>query len=275
MKIRVATYNIHKGVSSFRSTPRVLALKKAIGAFDADVVFLQEVQGRHDRYQVRYGEKVRSPHHHWPEKAQHEFFAGENLHSAYGMNAVYDHGHHGNALLSGYPISNTRNHDVSDHAYEQRGILHCVLETPSGNVHCYVVHLGLFEGSRRRQTDLLINCVQDSAPNDEPVIIAGDFNDWRNTLSDCLRAKLGVVEVFDELERPSRLGTRIGDMVRSAAGREKRLVPARTFPAALPWFRLDRIYVRGFQVEHAEVLHGPQWARLSDHAPIVPNLQLT
>ena len=275
MKIRVATYNIHKGVSSFRSTPRVLALKKAIGAFDADVVFLQEVQGRHDRYQARYSEKVRSPHHHWPEKAQHEFFAGENLHAAYGMNAVYDHGHHGNALLSGFPISNTHNHDVSDHAYEQRGILHCVLETPSGNVHCYVVHLGLFEGSRRRQTDALINCVQDSAPNNEPVIIAGDFNDWRNTLSDCLRLKLGVVEVFDELEKPGRMGARLGEMVRNVAGRERRLVPARTFPAALPWFRLDRIYVRGFQVEHAEVLHGPQWARLSDHAPIVANLQLT
>lgn len=274
MKIRVATYNIHKGVSSFRSTPRVLALKKAIGTFGADVVFLQEVQGRHDRYQARYGEKVRSPHHQWPEKAQHEFFAGEALHAAYGMNAVYDHGHHGNALLSGYPIADTRNHDVSDHAYEQRGILHCVLETPAGNVHCYVVHLGLFEGSRRRQTDALINAVQDSAPNGEPVIIAGDFNDWRNTLSDCLRLKLGVVEVFDELARPSRLGARLGDMVRNAAGRDKRLVPARTFPAALPWFRLDRIYVRGFQVEHAEVLHGPQWARLSDHAPIVANLQL-
>ena len=274
MKIRVATYNIHKGVSSFRSTPRVLALKKAIGAFDADVVFLQEVQGRHDRYQARYGEKVRSPHHHWPEKAQHEFFAGENLHAAYGMNAVYDHGHHGNALLSGFPIANTLNHDVSDHAYEQRGILHCILETPSGNVHCYVVHLGLFEVSRRRQTEALVQCVEDSARPDEPVIIAGDFNDWRNTLSDCLRLKLGVVEVFDELERPARLGARIGDMVRTVAGREKRLVPARTFPAALPWFRLDRIYVRGFRVEHAEVLHGPQWARLSDHAPIVANLQL-
>ena len=274
MKIRVATYNIHKGVSSFRSTPRVLALKKAIGAFSADVVFLQEVQGRHDRHLARYGEQVRIPHHQWPETAQHEFLAGEALHAAYGMNAVYDHGHHGNALLSSYPIANTRNHDISDHAYEQRGILHCVLETPAGNVHCYVVHLGLFEGSRRRQTDALISAVHESAPNGEPVIIAGDFNDWRNTLSDCLRLKLGVVEVFDELARPSRLGTRLGEMVRTAAGRDKRLVPARTFPAALPWFRLDRIYVRGFQVEHAEVLHGPQWARLSDHAPIVANLQL-
>jgi endonuclease/exonuclease/phosphatase family metal-dependent hydrolase len=271
MKIRVATYNIHKGVSSFRSTPRVLALKKAIGMFDANVVFLQEVQGRHDRYQARYGEKMRSPHHHWPDKAQHEFFAGEALHSAYGMNAVYDHGHHGNALLSCYPIANMHNHDISDHAYEQRGILHCILETPVGNVHCYVVHLGLFEGSRRRQTDALINCIHDSADDNEPVIIAGDFNDWRNTLSDCLRLKLGVVEVFDELERRS---SRIGELVRNVAGRERRLVPARTFPAALPWFRLDRIYVRGFKVEHAEVLHGPQWARLSDHAPIVANLQL-
>jgi endonuclease/exonuclease/phosphatase family metal-dependent hydrolase len=54
------------------------------------------------------------------------------LHSAYGMNAVYDHGHHGNALLSSFPIGNQHNHDVSDHAYEQRGILHCVLETPAG-----------------------------------------------------------------------------------------------------------------------------------------------
>ena len=38
MKIRVATYNIHKGVSSIRAEPRVLALKQAIGMFDADVV---------------------------------------------------------------------------------------------------------------------------------------------------------------------------------------------------------------------------------------------
>ena len=48
MKIRVATYNIHKGVTSFGSTPRVVALKKAIGLFEADVVFLQEVQGKHE-----------------------------------------------------------------------------------------------------------------------------------------------------------------------------------------------------------------------------------
>jgi len=270
MKIRVATYNIHKGVSALRSTPRVLALKKAITQFHADIVFLQEVQGRHDRFQARYGDQARS-HQHWPEESQHEYLAGESHHSAYGMNAVYDHGHHGNALLSAFPVENTHNHDISDHAYEQRGILHCVLETPAGKVHCYVVHLGLFEGGRGRQTDALIEAVQESAPNGEPVIIAGDFNDWRNNLSDRLRKALGVVEVFDQLGSRSALG----DMVRNFAGRKARITPARTFPAALPWFRLDRIYVRGFKIENAEVLHGPLWARLSDHAPIVASLQLS
>jgi endonuclease/exonuclease/phosphatase family metal-dependent hydrolase len=270
MKIRVATYNIHKGVSSIRSTPRVLALKKAIALFEANVVFLQEVQGKHAKFSAKFGQDSRDLHHHWPEEAQHEFFAGDSHHSAYGMNAVYDHGHHGNALLSAFPISNNRNHDVSDHAYEQRGILHCVLETPAGQVHCYVVHLGLFESGRGRQTQALIDAVHESAPNGEPVIIAGDFNDWRNTLSDKLRQALGVVEVFDELGSSSALG----DLVRSLAGRRQKVTPARTFPAALPWFRLDRIYVRGFKVDTAQVLHGTLWAKLSDHAPIVANLTL-
>ncbi|HAT32812.1 MAG TPA: endonuclease, partial [Janthinobacterium sp.] len=174
------------------------------------------------------------------------------------------------ALLSAFPIAATRNHDVSDHAYEQRGILHCVLKTPDVDVHCYVVHLGLFESGRGRQTEALIEAVMASAPHGEPVIIAGDFNDWRNTLSDKLRKALGVVEVFDQRASNSALG----DLVRQLARRQRGPTPARTFPAALPWFRLDRIYVRGFKVETAQVMHGTLWAKLSDHAPIVASLAL-
>lgn len=271
MKIRVATYNIHKGVSAIRSEPRVLALKQAIGLFDADVVFLQEVQGRHDLNAAQYGAQHHG-HKHWPETAQHEFLAGESrhAHTAYGMNAVYDHGHHGNALLSAFPIAQMKNHDVSDHAYEQRGILHCVLDTPKAQVHCYVVHLGLFAGGRGRQTAALIEAVMASAPNNEPVIIAGDFNDWRNALSDTLRKKLGVVEVFDQIGSSTALDA----LARALTPGKGAITPARTFPAALPFFRLDRIYVRGFQVDHAEVMHGTLWAKLSDHAPIVSSLTL-
>ena len=268
MMIRVATYNIHKGVS-YRSHPRVHALRHAIEAFHADLVFLQEVQGQHDRIEARYGEESQG-HRHWPKKAQHEFFAGESHQSVYGLNAQYDHGHHGNALLSKYPIAHWTNTDISDHAYESRGILHSVVETDGKLVHCFVVHLGLFERSRVRQADLLIEAVRESAPNGEPVIIAGDFNDWRNTLTDRLQSALGVREVFDEVDH----GSPVGDLVRTLARRKNAQRPARTFPAALPFFRLDRIYVRDFKVESAEVLHGPLWAKLSDHAPIVANLKL-
>ena len=272
MKIRVATYNIHKGVSSLRSTPRVVALKNAINEFCADIVFLQEVQGRHDIKAARYGDPSRA-HRHWPEVAQHEFFADTSHHCAYGLNAQYDHGHHGNALLSRFEIDRSHNQDVSDHAYEQRGILHCELKTEIGRVHCYVVHLGLFEAGRVRQTASLIEAVNKSAGHGEPVIIAGDFNDWRNTLSDRLRKELGVREVFDELNAKPRLGY----LVRTLAGRPAPVgqTPARTFPSALPLFQLDRIYVRGFKVESAKVLHGPMWAKLSDHSPIIANLELS
>ncbi|MGS0741935.1 endonuclease/exonuclease/phosphatase family protein [Glaciimonas sp. GG7] len=271
MKIRIATYNIHKGVSSFGSRPRVHALKQALGLMEADIFFLQEVQGRHDLMAARHEA-------HWPEQSQQDFLAGDSHHAAYGMNAVYDHGHHGNALLSRFPIASQTNQDVSDHAYEARGILHCVLQTPTVDVHCYVVHLGLFGGGRRRQTAALIEAVRSSSPSDAPLIIAGDFNDWGNRLSELMRERLGVAEIFDE-----HIASRgLGYYLRKLMGREQSgkvrasasIKPARTFPAALPFLRLDRIYLRGFSVESAQVLHGPAWAKLSDHAPIVATLQL-
>ncbi len=263
MKLRIATYNIHKGVSSFRAMPRVHALKQALAAMEADVLFLQEVQGRHDKYATRHAAL-------WPEQEQYRFLAGESHHAVYGMNAVYDHGHHGNALLSRFPVLSSTNTDVSDHAFESRGILHCVVQTDGGEVHCYVIHLGLFSGSRRRQTAALISAVEASAPADAPLLIAGDFNDWSNQLSASLRERLGVTEVFDG-DIPARS---FGSYLRALGGHAPRQKPARTFPAALPCLRLDRIYVRGFRVAEAEVLHGGLWAKLSDHAPIVATLEL-
>lgn len=264
MKLRIATYNIHKGVSAFGAHSRVHALKEALTAMDADVMFLQEVQGRHDVFAARHTT-------HWPEMAQHDFFAGDSHHVVYGMNAVYDHGHHGNALLSSFPIASSSNQDVSDHKYESRGILHCVINTPTVDVHCYVIHLGLFAGTRRRQNEALVEAVIRSSPPDAPLIIAGDFNDWGNHLSETLRLKLDVAEVFDA--QLARQG--FGTYLRQLTGRlPKKIKPAKTFPAGLPMLRLDRIYVRGFTVESAQVMHGALWAKLSDHAPIVATLQL-
>lgn len=263
MKLRIATYNIHKGVSSVGNRPRVHDLKKTMSTLAADVIFLQEVQGRHDWLAASQAQE-------WPSEAQHEYLAGEYHHAAYGKNAVYDHGHHGNALLSAYPIISQDNHDISDHALESRGVLHCVLQTPETKVHCYVVHLGLFEGGRRRQTQMLIDNVYRSAPKDAPIIIAGDFNDWGDHLSDSLRESLSVKEVFEN-SPPTK---NITSYFKRLSGRTPKPQPARTFPAAFPCLPLDRIYVRGFKVESATVMHGRRWAKVSDHAPIVASLQM-
>ncbi len=262
MKLRIATWNIHKGVSALGRRPRVHGIKQALTGIAADIVFLQEVQGRHDLLAIRHAS--------WPAQGQHEFLAGDDQHSAYGKNAVYDHGHHGNALLSSFPIAAVRNHDVSDHAFESRGILHCVVTVDSLVIHCYVIHLGLFAVSRMRQTEALIEAVYTSAPPDAPLLIAGDFNDWTNALSENLRTRLGVTEVFDQQLPASRFGS----YLRRLAGRGPRKAPARTFPAAMPMLQLDRIYVRGFEVLEAKVLYGQSWARLSDHAPLIAELTL-
>jgi endonuclease/exonuclease/phosphatase family metal-dependent hydrolase len=263
MKLRVATYNIHKGVTSLSQRPRIHTLKRAVRSLDAELVFLQEVRGQHELMAVRLDSPLLT-------MAQDEFLAGRLYHSAYGMNAVYDHGHHGNALLSRYRIMLSENQDVSDHPLESRGILHCVIETEHENIHCYVVHLGLFSGGRKRQTEALIQFVKKSAPENAPLIIAGDFNDWNNKLSETLRRNLRVCEVFDE----KYTGPGFGNYLRRLFGRAPKKTSARTFPAAMPWLRMDRIYVRGFDVESAKVLQGVRWNRLSDHAPIVANLVL-
>jgi endonuclease/exonuclease/phosphatase family metal-dependent hydrolase len=130
--------------------------------------------------------------------------------------------------------------------------------------------LGLFAGSRKRQIEALIEAVGKLAPAYAPVIIAGDFNDWSNQLSEVLCDSLGLVEVFD-----AKLTARgFASYLRQLRGRVPKIQPARTFPAAMPILQLDRIYVRGFYVEAAQVLHGALWAKLSDHAPLVATLHL-
>jgi endonuclease/exonuclease/phosphatase family metal-dependent hydrolase len=57
-------------------------------------------------------------------------------------------------------------------------------------------------------------------------------------------------------------------------GRYRDAPPPRTFPAVFPWFRLDRIYQRGFGVRSARVLRGRAWSKLSDHAPLLAELEL-
>jgi endonuclease/exonuclease/phosphatase family metal-dependent hydrolase len=263
-RFTVATLNIHKGFTPLNAHMMVHELRDSLRLLNPDILFLQEVQGEHSGHAAR--------HRNWPAAAQHEFLA-ENvwLQSAYGRNVVHQRGHHGNAILSRFPIENAHNQDVTQLRFEGRGLLHCTLRLPAADdqdaesaesvdsageaLHCVCVHLSLFGRSRRRQMTALAEYLDANIATDAPLIVAGDFNDWRNRAGELLARRLGLSEVF----------------AGSAASKR----PARSFPAGLPIFRLDRIYVRGFRVVDANVHFAVPGARLSDHAALAATLART
>ena len=244
--LRVATLNIHKGLSHFNRRMVIHELRDGLRALNADIVFLQEVQGLNQRHALRFAR--------WPEAPQDEFLADGRWQHAYGCNAVYDHGHHGNAILSRFPIRTVTNRDVSNHRFERRGLLHCEIEVPGARfpVHAVCVHLSLGERGRRRQLVTLADHLRALVEPAEPLIVAGDFNDWRHAASRSLSTRLGMQEVSIE-----------------SSGR-----PARTYPSMLPFLRLDRIYVRGFSVSAARAHRGKPWSLLSDHLALSADIAL-
>ena len=238
--LHVLTINMHKGFNFLNRRFVLHELRDAVRASGADLVFLQEVLAVHHEHARR--------HPTWPTQTQYEFIADSVWPQyAYGKNAVYPQGDHGNALLSKYPILRHDNIDVSVAGHESRGLLHCVISLPESGleVHAICVHLGLSDAQRRAQIERLIEHVQRSIPEDAALIIAGDFNDWRQRVAPALHAA-GLREVF--VERNGQA--------------------AKTYPGRWPVLRLDRIYVRGLRIVDASVLDTHPWPHLSDHVPL-------
>ncbi|MDX2177104.1 MAG: endonuclease/exonuclease/phosphatase family protein [Candidatus Sumerlaeia bacterium] len=218
-------------------------LRDALRTSGADIVFLQEVLGRHDEH----AQHVEG----WPSAPQMEYLADSVWTSfAYGRNAIYQAGHHGNAILSKYVISEWSNHDISSSRAERRGVLHGRVQTPAGPLHCVCLHLSLMERDRLRQMESIAGILSRVIPDGEPVILAGDFNDWRRSARRALAQPASLIEAFHR-----------------AQGQE-----ARTFPSVFPLLPLDRIYVRGVDVAAATVLSGEPWNSLSDHVPLLAEL---
>ncbi|MDB5809528.1 MAG: Endonuclease/exonuclease/phosphatase [Betaproteobacteria bacterium] len=243
--LHIATYNIHKGLSFFKRRLVIHEVREHLRLLNADLVFLQEVQGNHAHQARRFLN--------WPEQSQYEFIADSVWTDfAYGRNAVYDSGHHGNAILSRFPIGKWENEDISEHRFESRGLLHCEIKVPGWDtdLHCVCVHLGLTRLHRSRQMRALRERIDRMVPPQAPLIVAGDFNDWARHANNELARPLGLHEVFEH-----------------TFGR-----PARSFPAMLPLFHLDRIYVRGFSIKQARVHQGSAWAKVSDHAALTSTI---
>ncbi len=269
MKIRVASYNIHKGVyrplGQWREQLSIHAMREKLHQLDADLIFLQEVQGQHLGQAARYSN--------WPTQPHYEYLAQDTeLHVVYGENRVHSRGDHGNVLMSRFPILEAENLDISDNWMERRGLLHCVVDMGGVATHCVVVHFGLLAGSRMRQNRLMIERIKQHVPADAPLIIAGDFNDWTNKLNQDLHDSLGVREVFNEYQ-PAGFWRSLIPALPQVPWAKKRIRPARSFPSVLPVLRLDRMYQRGFSICKAEILRGAPWRNFSDHCPLLSDLE--
>jgi endonuclease/exonuclease/phosphatase family metal-dependent hydrolase len=250
--LEILSYNIHKGFSPNNARLSLRAIRQAIRQVHPDLIFLQEVLGEHQGHRGRYDR--------WPAKSQFEYLADETWpHYAYGKNAVYTTGHHGNAILSKYPIIHWDNIDISTNIVEKRGLLHAIVEVPDRyhpggkkRLHAICVHLGLLEAERIKQIQAICNRIESHIPHDEPLIIAGDFNDWLVRASKILERTLEVREAFYTMH-----GTH-----------------ARSFPSWLPALKLDRVYYRGLIASHAHCLSGERWSKLSDHLPLAVKMSL-
>ena len=238
----VLTLNIHKGFSTGQRRFTLENIRNCLRDSKASVVFLQEVVGEHQHF----ARKIPG----WPQGNQLEFLADSVwTHHAYGKNAIYQHGHHGNAILSEAPFKSWHNLDVSLLNFSQRGILHGIT---TNDLHLLCVHFGLFENERRLQARKLVEYVHTNIPDNAPLILAGDFNDWRKTLHNQLTRELGLQDAYQKLNKKV----------------------ANTFPSFRPMLPMDRIYLRGFQVRSCSIMGNLEWRKISDHCAVLAKLSL-
>ncbi|WP_227695073.1 endonuclease/exonuclease/phosphatase family protein [Psychrobacter fulvigenes] len=243
----LTSYNIHKGMSPLNRQVKMQGIAQALEIVASDILCLQEVQGQHLKRNLQYNE--------YPDQSQHEWFGGYlQLQNSYGKNSEYENGHHGNAVLSRFPLDPKHNVNITVNRLEQRGVLHCEVQPPGWEMPVVVLcaHLNLFERDRIKQYQAISDYVRNVISPEQPLILAGDFNDWKKLSCDKLASDLGMIEAFKHCHG--------------------QLLP--TFPAKLPVLSLDRIYVRNLSVKDAWVHTGKPWSKLSDHLPLSAELGL-
>jgi endonuclease/exonuclease/phosphatase family metal-dependent hydrolase len=247
MILKVLSYNIHKGFDWNNKNYFLKEIKDFIKTLDVDIVFLQEVVGKNTHL----------------EKSglidtQFEFLADELWpHYSYAHNAVYDHGHHGNLILSKYPILSFENINISTNHYEQRGFLICKISLNESNRYFFAIcsHLNLLNSGRQLQYQMIKKILLEDKFKSVSVIFAGDFNDWNKKSAHIIEDQLNFIEVFKELG---------GDY-------------AKTFPAPLPFLCLDRVYIKNAKVFCAKIFHPEKTnpiTHFSDHLPIYCEVSL-
>lgn len=223
--LRLCTYNIHGAVGrdGLFSPPLIAAVLDDI---DADVIAMQEVPlgGAH------WPNVLHALEHHLP------MVGVEGYTFSVGKRRF------GNAILSRYPILETRRLNLSVAGREPRGALDADIHFEGQRLRVIATHLGLRADERQHQVARLLEVFD---TDQMPVILMGDVNEWF-VWGKTLRT---LVSHFQSVPAPA------------------------TFPARWPVFALDRIWIRPrFRLMNVRV-HRSAAARIaSDHLPLVAQI---
>lgn len=242
MKIKILSYNIHKGFDWKNKKYQLQDIKRLIIESKADIVCLQEVVGENKKNKAINDFEN-----------QLEYFS-DNVwkNFSYGKNSIYDHGHHGNLILSKFPIINFDNINITTNFLEKRGMLICKINCVGRDVVVVCLHLNLLHSGRLIQYIKIEEVINSLVKKKSPLIIAGDFNDWNKKSSIYFESKMGMHETFKKIH---------GDY-------------AKTFPVQLPLLSLDRIYVRNLKILNASTIKASHLPVLSDHLPVLSEVEI-
>lgn len=235
-RIRIATYNIHKG-RGMDGRVRIDRTARVLGEVHADIVALQEVVSR---------EGV-SPQDHQARYLAEQF----GYFYAIGETRKYRGGIYGNVTLSRWKFERTRHADLSVAGREERGVLRTDIRLGPHLVHVFNIHLGTGHLERRKQARRLLDAdLLRAVDISGPRIVLGDFNEWtRGLVTRTLIAEFHLSDLRAHLRR------------------------RRAYPSGLPLLHLDHIYYDDlFRVESARFERSRMALMASDHLPLVADL---
>jgi endonuclease/exonuclease/phosphatase family metal-dependent hydrolase len=254
------SWNLHKGRSplGFKAWN---AMRHWVQSTSADVYFLQEAQARRQDASLssRIGDALRATglNYDGPSTARGDALwdcqatdiaNALKLQLALGDTVVRQSRRHGNAILSPHPLDLGGRWDISAHRFERRGLLAATIRCGDRHITLLCAHLALTRAARLRQMHWIAEWITASAPSG-PLILAGDFNDWRNDSTEVFDT-IGLIEVAATLGHKGK-----------------------TFPAFSPALSLDKMFVRGMTpIAWNAPLQRTAW--LSDHLPYMARLRL-
>jgi endonuclease/exonuclease/phosphatase family metal-dependent hydrolase len=241
MRLRVVTWNIHKGIGGVDRRYRLDRTVSVLSHLQPDIALLQEVAEGMPRCGMdlqleRLSEKL------------------EMKHVAFGAEHRFRVGGYGNAILSRFPLTDSSRIDLTIGRRKQRGLVktraHAKLEHGTRSVVVFNLHLGLSGSERATQLERFLECDPFAhLHHDTPLIVGGDFNDVWASLGQRFLEPKGFV-------------------------RACKLAP--TFPAALPLRPLDGLWVRGgIKVISSHPVRTELAKTASDHLPIVADLEVS